>query len=160
MAIWTIYIQAFDACDIYEVEMDCNKTFGELRKKVSDILNMKSADLLLIREIEYDNKFNSIKIKEVDGIHDQVTLFAAYQCPIIEDWKIYILYLGQINKVIITCDKTFGQLRKIVSDLINVNINNLKLKIKGKIFDYRMDSKIIMQMEGMNDGINIIAIGE
>ncbi len=159
MDIWTIFIQSFDL-NIYEVEIDCNKTFGELRKKVSEILNVKSANLLLLGQKEYDYKFNSIKIKEIDGIYAHVTLFPVIQCPIIEDWKIYIFYLGQVNQVIISCDETFGQLRKIVSDLINVNINNLKLIIKGKVFDYRMDSKIIMQMEGMNDGINVIAIGE
>jgi len=76
MTLWTIYIHAADG-KLHEVEIDSEKTFGEFRRKVSDIINIRSNDLVLVGAQEYNYNFNSEKISNI--INDEITLYAVYQ---------------------------------------------------------------------------------
>ena len=79
MVLWTIYILPTEESDVKEIEIDNQQTSGEFRKKVADSININSDDLLITGKEEYNYSFNSKKMCEIDGIYDNITLFAVYQ---------------------------------------------------------------------------------
>ena len=78
MSSWTIFIEKMDDSSVLEVIIDPNKTFGEFRKKVADLLHIDHAFLALCREAEYGYTFNNKKLNEINGIHDESYLYAVY----------------------------------------------------------------------------------
>ena len=82
MSSLTLYIQHdYGKKSPFPVKIEPNKTFGELRKKVADILDIDHENLLLCAKEEYNDTFNNKKIKEIDGIDDNLTLYAeGYVC--------------------------------------------------------------------------------
>ena len=80
MVLWTIFVMPIDVCDIKEVEIDSEQTFGEFRRKVADILpNISLNDLIFIADKEYNYEYNSKKMSEINGIYDLMTLYALEQ---------------------------------------------------------------------------------
>ena len=80
MVLWTIFVLPIEENDVKEVEIDSEKTFGEFRRKVADILpNISSNDLIFTADKEYNYEYNSKKMSEINGIFDQMTLYAVYQ---------------------------------------------------------------------------------
>ena len=76
MSSWTLYILFPEDSNLLSVKIDPNKTFGEFRKKVANLLDLDYKELLLTGREDYnDNK----KINEIDGIDDGDTLYAVYQ---------------------------------------------------------------------------------
>ena len=75
MVLWTIFICTFDN-EIYTIEIDNEKTFEEFRIMVSKEIGLPYEDLLLVGKDEYDNRYNSKKLKEIDGLYDNATLYA------------------------------------------------------------------------------------
>ena len=75
--IWTIFVQLNG--ELHEFKIDNNETFGTLRRKIAETLNMHINDLLLVSSKDYCRKFDSKKLSEIEGIDDGVTLYAVYQ---------------------------------------------------------------------------------
>jgi hypothetical protein len=79
MVKWTIFVLPTEEPNIIEVEIDNEKTFSEFRRIVSQKINVNSNDLIFTGSQEYNYTFNSKKLKDIDGIYDQITLYAVYQ---------------------------------------------------------------------------------
>ena len=76
MVLWTIFVIPIEEDEIKEVEIDSEQTFGEFRRKVSDILpNISLNNLIFITDKEYNYEYNSKKMSEINGIYDQMTLY-------------------------------------------------------------------------------------
>ena len=78
MVLWTIYVQPTEENDIKEIEIDNEKTFGEFRRIVSSQVNINSNDLILAGKYEYDYNYNNKKLKDIEGLWDQCSLYAVY----------------------------------------------------------------------------------
>ena len=80
MVLWTIFVSPIEEDDVKEVEIHSEQTFGEFRRKVSNMLpNISSSELTFTADKEYNYEYNSKKMSEINGIFDQMTLFAVYQ---------------------------------------------------------------------------------
>ena len=79
MVLWTIFIITYEDNEIYTIEIDNEKTFKEFRIMVSKEIGLPYEDLLLVGKDEYDNRYNSKKLKEIDGLYDNATLSAVMQ---------------------------------------------------------------------------------
>ena len=80
MVLWTIFVMPIEEDEIKEVEIDSEQTFGEFRSIVSNMLpNINSNDLIFTADKEYNYEYNSKKLSEINGIYDQMTLYAVYQ---------------------------------------------------------------------------------
>ena len=75
--LWTIYVVPVNNIGIIEIAIDKNKSFYEFKKIVSEKINCPLEDLILYGIFEYGSKYNSTKIKDIDGFYDQITLFSA-----------------------------------------------------------------------------------
>ena len=75
MVLWTIYLQSLEG-EIYSIEIDNEKTLEELRRMAAQEIGIRYEDLELVGNLEYNFHYNSKKLKEIDGINDQVILFA------------------------------------------------------------------------------------
>ena len=81
MTLWTIYVQSIIDNDMIEIQIDSESTFLELRKKVADrIPDVRWEDLILASKNDYDCRYNSKKLSEIDTseIFDQCTLMAVF----------------------------------------------------------------------------------
>ena len=79
MVRWTIYIVSFEnPDDIISIDIDSESTFLELRKKAAYALNVNYNDLILASEVEYDNKYDSKKLRDMEcmDFRDGCTLYA------------------------------------------------------------------------------------
>ena len=76
MSSWTLFINSNVSSDLLTIIIDPNKTFGEFRKKVADLLDIYWKDLVICGTKEYDCAFDNKKINEIDGIDDKSTLYA------------------------------------------------------------------------------------
>lgn len=94
MVLWTIFVSPIEEDDVKEVEIDSEQTFGEFRRIVSNILsNISSNDLIFTADKEYNYEYNSKKMSEINGIYDQMTLYAVYQ---VNGGKKTILFKNEI----------------------------------------------------------------
>ena len=75
--LWTIYVVPVNNIEIIEIAIDKNKSFYEFKKIVSEKILCPIEDLILYGIFEYGYKYNSTKIKDMDGFYDQITLFSA-----------------------------------------------------------------------------------
>ena len=101
MVLWTIFILSNE--DLIDIEIDNEKTFGELRKIVSQKLNLTCNDFILAGGEEYGAKYNFIKLKEISGIDDQATLYLVFQINGGGSWynkEIHIKFLRQSKDII------------------------------------------------------------
>ena len=176
MVLWTIYIQSYqDLLDI-EIEIDNEKTFGELKKIVSEKMNIPYNDLLLVGKEEYGAKYNRIKLKEINGLCDQMTFIAAYQAGggggSWYNKEIHIKFLRQ-SKNIINSDESSDIsgllklcfLKEIAPKISDNNLKKLsellyhiiEILLKGYVSDFREDiqKNIVEVLEKMR-GSNII----
>ena len=78
MVLWTIYVVTYIE-ELYEFKIDSEKTFGELKRIICEKLNISFNDLILSGKLEYNSKYNSRKLKEIDGLYDQMTLYGVCQ---------------------------------------------------------------------------------
>ena len=81
MTLWTIYVQSItDNEYMIEIQIDSESTFLELRKKVADKIGVRWQDLILASKTDYDCRYNSKKLSEIDTseIFDQCTLMAVF----------------------------------------------------------------------------------
>lgn len=79
MVRWTIYIRSFEnRDDIISIDIDSESTFLELRKKAAYALNVNynDYDLILASKVEYDNKYDSKKLSDMEYILNECTLYA------------------------------------------------------------------------------------
>ena len=173
MVLWTIYIQ-YDQ-DLLDIEIDNEKTFGELRKIVSEKINIPYNDLLLVGNEEYGAKYNCIKLKEINGLCDQMTFFVVCQVNGGGSWynkEIHIKFLRQ-SKNIINSDESSDIsgllklcfLKEIAPKISDNNLKKLsellyhiiEILLKGYVSDFREDiqKNIVEVLEKMR-GSNII----
>ena len=76
MTIWTLFVQSTSG-DLYDILIDNNKTFSELRSKASEMVNIPFNDLVLIGNVEYDKNYNSKKLCDIGyPLQDGYTFFA------------------------------------------------------------------------------------
>ena len=78
MVLWTIYVVTYIE-ELYEFKIDSEKTFGELKRIICEKLNIFFNDLLLTGQREYNSEYNSRKLKEIDGLYDQMALYGVIQ---------------------------------------------------------------------------------
>ena len=78
MVLWTIYIITPDG-EFYPIEIDNEKTFEELKRMVSKEIGLPYEYLILAGREEYNFHYNPKKIKEIDGLSDQESLYAIVQ---------------------------------------------------------------------------------
>jgi len=77
MVRWTIYIRSFEnRDDIISIDIASESTFLELRKKAAYALNVNYNDLILASKVEYDNKYDSKKLSDMEYILNECTLYA------------------------------------------------------------------------------------
>ena len=77
--LWTIYVQCNDQEDLIEIEIYNNQTFLELKNKVSKETDINANDLVLVGKKEYDYKYNSEKIIDIDGFYNEMTLYTVFK---------------------------------------------------------------------------------
>ncbi len=78
MVLWTIYVHTTSG-DIYDIEIDNNETFGALRRKVAEKVEIPNDDLSLVGKRDYWREFDSKKLSEIEGLYDGCTLCAILQ---------------------------------------------------------------------------------
>ena len=81
MVRWTIYVQSFEnQDDIISIDIDSESTFLELRKKAAFALNVNYNDLILASKVEYDNKYDSEKLRDMESadFRNESTLYAIH----------------------------------------------------------------------------------
>ena len=79
MVRWTIYIVSFEnPDDIISIDIDSESTFLELRKKAAYALNVNYNDLIFASKVEYDNKYDSKKLRDMEcmDFRNESTLYA------------------------------------------------------------------------------------
>ena len=64
---------------MYLIEIYNNQTFLELKNKVSKEIKINANDLVLSGKKEYDYKYNSEQIKDIDGFCHGMTLYAIFK---------------------------------------------------------------------------------
>ena len=73
----TIFILALDHSETFDIKIYNNQTLFELKNKVSPKLGINANELVLLDgKNEYDYKYNSKEIKDIDGLEDCVTLYS------------------------------------------------------------------------------------
>ena len=77
--LWTIYVTDLGTCEIFEIIIYNNQTFLELKNKVSKVIDIDANDLILASNKEYDYKYNSEQIKDIDGFYNEMTLFSVFK---------------------------------------------------------------------------------
>ena len=78
--LWTIYVQDYEKPnEIFDIEIYNNQTFLELRNEVSKKMKCNVNELMLVGNIEYDYKYNSEQIKDIDGLYNEMTLYGVIQ---------------------------------------------------------------------------------
>ena len=81
MVRWTIYIRSYEnRDDIISIDIDSESTFLELRKKAAYALNVNYNDLIFASKVEYDNKYDSKKLRDMDtwDFRNESTLYAIH----------------------------------------------------------------------------------
>ena len=173
MVLWTIYIQL--DCDIFEIEIDNEKTFGELRKIVSQKADVPYNDLELAGVENYGAKYKCIKLKEINGLYDQMTLFAIFQVAGGGSWynkEIHIKFLRQPKYIINSIESSdisgllkLCFLKEIAPKISDNNLKKLsellyhiiQILLKGYVEDMpeKIQKNIVEVLEKMR-GSNII----
>lgn len=73
MDIWTFFVDYQG--ELYEIQIDKNKTFSEFRRKTSEITNVPFNDLVLLAGVEYNRDFNSKIIGEINTLGNGTTFY-------------------------------------------------------------------------------------
>ena len=73
--IWTIYVHKYDQNEIINIEINKNKTFGELRKIVCKKFDCSIDNTILVGRIEYGSHYYSKKLKDIDDFFDGYTFY-------------------------------------------------------------------------------------
>lgn len=95
MVMMTIFVQDYeDKTIVVPIEIDSEETFGTFRENAAKALGKNAVDLLLITTIEYDGKYNSKKISEINTITDEMTLYAVFQVGGGNNPKLNINYIN------------------------------------------------------------------
>lgn len=143
------------------IEIDNDKTFGELRKIVSERFDIILADLSLVVEgycfnYEYDSK----KLKDIDKISNGCLLYAIIFEP--EIWKIYIQKYDDLNEIIeveINKNKTFYYFKKIVCEKLDMQDSFNWIVLTGsKEYDSKYYSKKIKDIDALSDECTLYAL--
>ncbi len=75
--VWIIYVLSTEG-ELFDILIDENKTFSELRRKASEKVNIPFNDLVFIADVEYDKTYNSKKLCDIGyPFQNGYTLFAA-----------------------------------------------------------------------------------
>ena len=95
MVMWTIFVQDYlDQSRLEAIEIDSEETFGTFRQKAANALGKDVVDLLLVSKIEYDGKYNSKKIREIDNLTNQMTFYAVFRVGGGNNPKLNINYIN------------------------------------------------------------------
>ena len=147
--------------EIYEFEIDNNETFGTLRRKAAEVMKIPKNDLLLVGKLEYSREFDSKKLSEIEGLDDDITLFAVFVVSSVDNiiWTIYVQNYSdsEIYEFEIDNNETFGTLRRKVAEEMKISFNDLILVVKLE-YSKKFDSKILSEIEGLDDGITLFAV--
>ena len=73
-------------------------------------------------------------------------------------WTIFVLPTEEqdIKEVVIDSEKTFGEFRRIVSSMINVNSNDL-IFVGAQEYNYNFNSKKLKDISGIYDQVTLYA---
>ena len=155
MVLWTIYVEDSNS-SFHFIEIDNNETFGTLRRKAAEKMEIPNNDLLLVGKLEYSREFDSKKLSEIEGLDDGIVL-----CPVIKVssshniiWNIYVqCYDSEIYEFEIDNNETFGTLRRKVAEKISNDI----LLVGNQVYSREFDSKKLSEIEGLYDGSTLFA---
>ena len=171
MVLWTIYVQNING-ELYDFEIDNEKTFGELKRIISEKIDIDYNDLTLVGQIEYDSSYNSSKLKEINGISDFATFYAVLKVGGGGSWynkEINIKFI-KLNQNIFDKNKKpeiFGLLKLCFLKEIAPKIDDLKkleksiyyiikILLNGYIEDSKDLQKNIVEVLEKMRGSNII----
>ena len=73
--MWTININFLDKNDNIEIKIYNNQTLLELYNKVSNKIIIDVNDFVLVGNDAYDNKYDPIPIKYINGFIDPIILY-------------------------------------------------------------------------------------
>ena len=155
-----LYVNYLAKAKFKIIEIDNDKTFGELRKIVSESFNIDLAYLSLVVEgYSFNYEYDSKKLKDIDKISNGCLLYAIIFEP--EIWTIYVHKYDEkaIIEIKINKNKTFYDLKKIVceklheQDLFNFILLVGQMEYKSKYY-----SKKIKDIDGLSDGCTLFAV--
>ena len=156
-----LYVNYLAEANFKIIEIDNDKTFGELRKLVCETFDIYLDDLSLVVEgYSFNYEYDSKKLKDIDNISNGCLLYVIIFTRDI--WNIYVDYYKNENEIIeikINKNKTFGELRKIVCKKFDCSIDN-KILVGRIQYGPHYYSKKLKDIDYFSDGYTLYLIDE
>ena len=153
-----LYVNYLAEANFKIIEIDNDKTFGELRKIVSETFDIYLADLSLVVEgYSFNYEYDSKKLKDIDKISNACLLYAIIFEP--EIWTMFVVETihQDLIEIKINKNKTFYDFKKIVCEKLDCGIHELIL-VNTIEYGSEYDSKKIKDIDGLCDLCSFYAV--
>ena len=144
--------------NILVIDIDNEKRFGDLREMISKTFQIDSESFsVVVGGYNLYYNFDNIKLKEIDGIYNECTLYVVLIAGEMLTININFLDKNDNIEIKIYNNQTLLELYNKVSKKINIDVNDFVL-VGKKEYDDKYDPTPIKYIDGFIDPIILYVV--